>query len=281
MDFVAIDVETANPQMASICQIGLVGFSEGREVMAESRFIDPEDHFDPIQMNVHGIAPERIVGAPTFGGAFDWLRDCVGDAVLVSHTVFDRTAIRRACTRYSVGPLECRWLDSSLLARRAWPDVRDRGYGLANLAARFGIAFQHHDALQDARAAGLVLLQALHFTGLDVEHCLEPLSKPLGVSSRSVRRAGDGDGPLLGETVVITGTLSLPRQEVADLIHVAGGEVGAAVTKTTTILVVGDQDLSRLAGKSKSSKHLKAEQLIISGQRIRILGESDLVALVE
>jgi DNA polymerase-3 subunit epsilon len=35
-----------------------------------------------------------------------------------------------------------------------------------------------------------------------------------------------------------------------------------------------------LAGKSKSSKHLKAEQLISAGYAIRIIGESDLETLL-
>ncbi|GEM_PF-5074432 len=32
MDFVPIDVETANPDMASICQIGVAGYRNGRVV---------------------------------------------------------------------------------------------------------------------------------------------------------------------------------------------------------------------------------------------------------
>jgi len=52
------------------------------------------------------------------------------------------------------------------------------------------------------------------------------------------------------------------------------------VTKNTTLLVVGDQDISKLAGKNKSSKHLKAEQLISKGQLIRIIKESDFKKLV-
>lgn len=46
------------------------------------------------------------------------------------------------------------------------------------------------------------------------------------------------------------------------------------------MLVVGDQDISKLAGSSKSSKHRKAAQLILSGHPIRILSESDFKELV-
>lgn len=50
--------------------------------------------------------------------------------------------------------------------------------------------------------------------------------------------------------------------------------------RKTTLLVVGDQDIDRLAGKDKSLKHIKAESLIAQGQKIRILGESDFQALL-
>jgi len=52
------------------------------------------------------------------------------------------------------------------------------------------------------------------------------------------------------------------------------------VTKKTTILVVGDQDLRLTRGQAKSSKHRKAEALIASGGAIRIVGESDFMLMV-
>ena len=67
----------------------------------------------------------------------------------------------------------------------------------------------------------------------------------------------------------------MPRSEAADAASVAGCEVASGVTKRTTLLVVGDQDISKLAGHGKSSKHRKAEELITKGQRIRIIGETD------
>ena len=92
---------------------------------------------------------------------------------------------------------------------------------------------------------------------------------------------GNPEGQLYGEVIVFTGALSITRREASQLAADAGCEVGASVKKTTTLLVVGDQDIQRLAGHKKSSKHRKAEQLIAEGQRIRILGESDFLRLVE
>ena len=60
-----------------------------------------------------------------------------------------------------------------------------------------------------------------------------------------------------------------------------GCAVSEAVNRGTTILVVGDQDIGRLAGHDKSSKHRKVEELIQRGQEIRILVESDFRRLVQ
>jgi len=71
----------------------------------------------------------------------------------------------------------------------------------------------------------------------------------------------------------------VPRREAADAAAAAGCCVDDGVTKHTTMLVVGDQDLRRLAGHEKSSKHTKAELLISKGQSIRILGEGDFMRI--
>ena len=93
--------------------------------------------------------------------------------------------------------------------------------------------------------------------------------------SARVTREGNPDGELCGEVIVFTGALTIPRREAADIAASMGCDVDAGVTKRTTLLVVGDQDVQRLAGHEKSSKHRKAEQLIQAGQPIRILRETD------
>ena len=91
----------------------------------------------------------------------------------------------------------------------------------------------------------------------------------------------DSEGPLVGEVVVFTGALTMVRAEATDLAISLGCEVATNVTRKTTLLVVGDVDLRKTAGRPKSSKHRKAEQLALAGQSIRIIGESDFQAIVE
>jgi DNA polymerase-3 subunit epsilon len=60
----------------------------------------------------------------------------------------------------------------------------------------------------------------------------------------------------------------------------AGCDVADRVTKDTTILVIGDQDVRPLNGHEKSAKHLKAEKMIREGAMLRIIGETDFRALM-
>lgn len=278
MRFIAVDLETANPRMSSICQIGIVAFENGQEVSADVRLVDPRDYFDPCNVAIHGINEDDVRGAPRFGDLHDWLCQQTSGQIVACHTHFDRVALSQACGRHSLEPLPCNWLDTAQVARRAWSEVAKKGYGLSNLARRFGIQFQHHDALHDARTAGLILLRAVEETGFDVEQWVERCRSGISKSA-PFRRAGDGDGSLVGETIVFTGALQLPRKEAADLAHEAGAAVEPGVTKNTTLLVVGDQDIDKLAGHEKSSKHRKAEELIGKGQPLRILGEADFMSM--
>ncbi|WP_240769036.1 BRCT domain-containing protein [Paracoccus liaowanqingii] len=72
----------------------------------------------------------------------------------------------------------------------------------------------------------------------------------------------------------------MSRTEAAELAARAGMSVKVGVTRQTTHLVVGGQDLSLLAGHARSSKHRKAEDMQAVGHPIQILGETDFRKLV-
>jgi DNA polymerase-3 subunit epsilon len=279
MNFVAIDVETANADLASICQIGIAHFVDGRFCEIWESLVDPEDEFDFINVSIHGIDESMVVGAPTFPSLSEMIRQKLIETVVVSHTAFDKSAIRSVFAKYKIDPPEIRWLDSARVVRRTWLDLSQRGYGLAPVAERLGIEFDHHNAAEDARAAGEILLHAMRETDLSLEDWIIRSNQPIGGSNR-ITREGNSEGPLYGEVAVFTGALSMPRREAADLAASVGCEVAPSVTKATTLLVVGDQDIQKLAGHEKSSKHRKAEKLIEKGQPIRILRETDFQSIV-
>jgi DNA polymerase-3 subunit epsilon len=145
--------------------------------------------------------------------------------------------------------------------------------------------FEHHNALEDAKASGQVMLAAMQESGLDLDAMLKRVLQPIDPSAQgdaaSIKRDGNPDGSLSGEVIVFTGALEIPRREAADLAASIGCAVGSGVTKKTTLLVVDDTDVARLAGHSKSSKHRKAEELAAQGLPIRIIRETDFRELVQ
>lgn len=277
MEFVALDVETANADSSSICQIGIARYTDDCLAEEWSTLVNPEDYFDAFNVSIHGITEDMVKGSPLFPELEAEIRSRVRNQIVLSHTPFDRVAIAQACLKYDLEAVECAWLDTALVARRTWNQFAQRGYGLHNVCAFLGYDFTHHDALEDAKAAAHVLLAAMKETGLNLEGWSKRVQQP--IFSSTIAQPGNPEGPMHGEVLVFTGALEITRAEAAALAAKAGCTVAEGVTKDTTILVVGNQDARKLAGHDKSSKHRKAEDLIRRGSEIKILTEKDFAKL--
>ena len=243
-------------------------------------------------IKVHGIREVDVADSPTLPEIYPEMRDLLQGSVVVSHTSFDRTAVEQALERYKLDGLDLTWLDSARIARRAWPDQFGmRGYGLKSVAEALGIPFEHHDALEDARTAALITLEACKASGQGIVDWVR------GIDSRDRGAAGKSQGiePQVGSgsvpsdlcnssggvVVAFTGRLSESRSEIARRALRAGCIVDDGVTNRTTALVVGMQSSGQLKGHRKSSKQRKAEALNEKGQNIAILSEQDFWSLLE
>ncbi|MEI4470127.1 exonuclease domain-containing protein [Frigidibacter sp. MR17.24] len=186
--FIAIDVETANPDAGSICQIGMacVGARGVEEVV--TLLIDPCCDFAPMNVQIHGIRPEHVAGRPLFSAFLDAAGAFLARHMLVQHSAFDGRAIRRATEACGRPPAALKWHDSVLVARRAWPEFKGNGgHGLGHLKAALGLEFRHHDAGEDARAAAEVILRAEARMGLPFA---EILATPSGAAAKAPARTG-------------------------------------------------------------------------------------------
>ena len=280
MEFVALDVETANADMSSICQIGIACYNERLLVEEWKSYIDPEDYFDAINISIHGIDETTVKGSPKLSDVANQINEYLDNQVSVCHTHFDRVAIQQAFDNAGLRHPTCTWLDSACVARRTWEEFSRSGYGLSSVCEFLGYDFKHHDALEDAKAAAHIIHAAIDATGLDIDGWPQRVKGPI-CGPVPTSQDANPEGPLYGEVVVFTGALEIPRKQASDWAARAGCEVTSGVTKKTTILVVGDQDIQHLAGHNKSSKHRKAEGLIAKGQPIRILRETDFGELVK
>ena len=174
LTFNVIDVETANANPSSICQIGIVRVRASEIKEQLSILVNPEVRFNSFNVELHGISEGTVKDSQTLPQLEARLRRLLDGVVLVSHTAFDRVSLDGAMEKYGLERVRTTWLDSAAIARRAWPEkYRRRGWNLANIAGDLGITFRHHDAVEDAREAGEIVLHACRHTGLDINGWLE------------------------------------------------------------------------------------------------------------
>lgn len=160
-DFVALDVETANQNWGSICQIGLVRVVDGEEVARESWLCRPPaglDEFDPFNVGIHGITADAVADSPEVGELIGPLREFVGELPLVAHNAqFDATALRAACVAAGQEIPELMFACTLAQARATRLDVVN--HRLPTLAEFFGVVLDnHHDAAADAAACAGIMV---------------------------------------------------------------------------------------------------------------------------
>jgi DNA polymerase-3 subunit epsilon len=77
----------------------------------------------------------------------------IGDMPLAAHNAaFDMGVLRAVLERYGLPVPRLRYFCTLTLSRRVWP--RLRSHSLPNLGAHFGIRYEAHNALDDARTCG-------------------------------------------------------------------------------------------------------------------------------
>lgn len=161
VDFVAFDVETANQNWGSICQMGLVRVVDGEIVERASWLCRPPegiDEFDEFNVDCHGITADAVADEPAVGELFERFTDFVGDLPIVAHNAyFDASALRYAALASGQKIPHITFACTLAAARAA--DLGLANHRLPTVAEHFSVALDnHHDAAADAEACAGVML---------------------------------------------------------------------------------------------------------------------------
>ena len=126
-------------------------------------YINPERDIDPEAQRVHGISRDFLLDKPVFAApeVAAALLAFLGDAPLIAHNAaFDRGFLNHELERAGwPGLPETRWIDSLMLAQKAFPGAYN---SLDALCKRFKISLadrQKHGALVDAHLLAGVYLE--------------------------------------------------------------------------------------------------------------------------
>lgn len=160
MNFVSIDFETANEKRNSPCAVGIVVANETEIVDEFYTLINPNTYFNPFNIRVHGIREEDVETAMTFSEVWPTLQNYLSGNLVVAHNAsFDMSVIRLTLDHEGLSYPDLDYLCTATIARRVWPMLEN--HKLNTLANYHGFVFEHHNALEDARACAVVFQKAM------------------------------------------------------------------------------------------------------------------------
>ena len=160
MTFACIDFETANQSDASICAAGLAVFADGALVESRHWLVrPPKGHgwFREDFTEIHGLRWSDVKDAAEFPAVAAELLPVLTAAefVVAHHAAFDLRKLRGTLAHFEIPCPELRTVCTLEMSRNLWPG---ESHGLDDLCKKINHHFIHHDAREDAEAAGRLYL---------------------------------------------------------------------------------------------------------------------------
>lgn len=304
LNFIAIDLETANCFRGSICEIGIAIVEHGKVVDTKSWLVQPKNNeYQHFNIEIHGITPEMTSDAPSFQSVWNEVLPYIENKTVVAHnTSFDMYAIKDALDDAKMPLPKFDYYCSLRVSKKVFPGLYS--YSLANICQSIGVALDtHHRAESDAKGCAEIFIKCLNKLGLE---------SPSGLPDKLFLRKGQFDGNVhipqkqrdtykykgsilktivpdeskfdpdsyfYGKAVCFTGTFSFAnRKSLLQAIADIGGTPMDSITKATNILVVGQQDYRVVGADGMSGKQKKAITLINNGQDLEIMPESEFLS---
>lgn len=161
-DFAAIDFETANEQLSSICSIGIVVVRNGIITDRFYSLVQPEPNYYKYSNSmIHGLTQEDTENEQVFSKVWTKIEPLINGLPFVAHNKgFDESCLKAVFKTYSMDYPDYLFYCTLAESRRQLKHlpnhqlhtvVKDCGYMLTN----------HHNALADAEACAEIALQLL------------------------------------------------------------------------------------------------------------------------
>lgn len=156
MDFVSIDLETADSANSRPCSIGLAFVKDDVVIDKKYYLVNPEVSFNPVSSRIHGITADTVSTSPTFPEIWSEILPVLRDSLIVSHNAaFDLGVIEKVANHYGLQMPNVKYICTMQLAK-------EKGYEslkLSHLCDEFGIPLSdHHNALCDAVACANLMI---------------------------------------------------------------------------------------------------------------------------
>lgn len=166
MTYYAIDFETANDYPNSACSVGVVRFVDGIEQDSVYSLIKPAKmYFKSEFIDIHHISYGDVRNELQFPEVWQTIVEpFVGNGktepiYFVAHNAkFDMGVLKACFDYYGMPTPNIEYACTLRIARKVWKDFER--HKLTFLADKFGIEYDAHNALDDARTCGKIFSMA-------------------------------------------------------------------------------------------------------------------------
>ena len=161
-DFAAIDFETANEHLSSVCSIGLVIVKNGIITERFYSLIQPEPNYYNYSNNkIHGLTYEDTINAEVFPLVWKRIEPLIDKLPLVAHNKgFDESCMKATFRTYQMDYPEFRFYCTLAESRRQLKHLPNHQLQTVALDCGHNLT-NHHNALADAEACAIIALQLL------------------------------------------------------------------------------------------------------------------------
>jgi DNA polymerase-3 subunit epsilon len=155
---VVVDVETTGLDYRREKIIEFAGVKLVNNQITEEfeTLIDPQQDIRHSSIEIHGITPDMVEGAPTIADIMPKILEFIGDYPLVAHNaIFDYSFIKQACKELYGHGISNPRIDTFHMYKEVFPD--EPSHGMESLMKRFNIEFPvRHRAMADAKGLACV-----------------------------------------------------------------------------------------------------------------------------
>ncbi|MDO1605070.1 3'-5' exonuclease [Lactobacillus sp. YT155] len=166
MDFISMDFETANRYRSSACSIALVMVRNNQIVDSFYSLINPKDQFDYRNIQIHGIHPEDVQGAPTFDQVWQHIYPLFDANHLVAahNASFDNSVLKSSLAAYEITVPHFLTIDTLRTSKAFYPQFPNHKLNTVSEMLNINLE-QHHNALYDSVACAEILLKTTNDVG--------------------------------------------------------------------------------------------------------------------
>ena len=161
--FAAIDFETANENLSSVCSVGIVVVRNGVITDEYYSLIQPEpNYYNYHNSCIHGLTSDDTDNARVFSYVWQEVEALIAGLPLIAHNKqFDESCLKAAFRTYQMDYPDYEFYCTLSASRRSFGKTLPN-HQLHTVSAHCGFILEnHHNALCDARACAAIAIKVL------------------------------------------------------------------------------------------------------------------------